>query len=752
MFFHYYLAAPCLLSTLNIKKALHQLGLEQMDSDIFAYLYPSRGEGYDGASYAICMPENESRFLAAVSSKRSEKASEITDRHERGGTVLPEERGALEDTNALVCRFSDLHRTGDGLVIGCASDADIAIQPWPGISRFHLALTFDDDGWPIARDLGSSGGTVITYDGEKGERLSNFPWQLRGPEILKNKALVLNLTDLIQFLLVIPPHDMASADYCCRVAEFRKRTAEPEDLFASLRVYSGAGTQLPTGTHTPLTRSGPIFYKKEIGRGEFGVVTYVWNVTTREKYVLKEPTRDRLTNLELKSWREEARIMRRVSHDHIVAFLGADFSPRPRLRFEFVPGDSLDKQTGISTFESRQILCQLSSGLQYLHEQVPQIAHRDIKPKNILIVSREAGGILVKFADFGLSGAKEILKTCCGSLLWAAPEIYLKIPNPKAAADEIYGVGIDVWSLGLVIAWLECGLPDYEYAWRWDTTAWPRAVLSHVCHYEQTYREQGSDLLYFLLDTMLVEDPDERSPASYCHEAASELLSCDSQIPFLQRIAADDGSKTPRASTGLGVVTSVEGKGSVNGSEASTIRLGEPQSDFLDSLASRGQLRSSGVSPVQSIDYGATDFEEVDPEVQESSSGSTSTGAGADSHTRESMVNGLLWNLEGEDADEAQRNSQQPAEEHGVSFLVRQRLSGDEKVPGNEVQETVGALEIVAELRQSGRKRTWSEDASPSPSLASLFRSFADPLSRVAAHQRRGDERKGLRGQKRSRV
>ena len=614
-----------------------------MDPDIFAYLYPCRGEGYDGASYAISMPENESRFLAAPSSNSSEP-SELADRHERGGTELPEERGVLEKTDALVCRLSDLHRTGDGLTMGCAPSADIPIQPWPGISKFHLALTLDDDGWPIARDLGSSGGTIITYDGEKGERRSNFSWQLRGPEILSNKALVLNLTDLVQFLLVIPPHDIASANYRRRVADFRKRTADPEDLFASLRVFSGPGTRLPTGTNTPLTRSSPISYKKEIGRGQFGVVTYVWNVTTREKYVVKEPTSDRLTTLELMAWKKEARVMHGISHDHIVAFLGAQFSPRPRLKFEFVPGGSLDKQTDISTFENWQILCQLSSGLKYLHKQEPQIAHRDIKPQNILIVFREADGIFVKFADFGLSGAKEVLKTCCGTLLWAAPEIYLKIPDPTAMADEIYSVSVDVWSLGLVIAWVECGLPDYEEAWQKDTTAWIRTVLSHVRYYEQTYREQGSDLLYFLLDTMLVEDPDERSSASYCHEAASELSDCDSRISFLRRIVNDDGSRTPTASTTVGAPASVEQNDTeenTDGSGASTIRLGEPHSDSLDSSGPRTRLGSLGKSIVKSTKHNTTDSEELDQELQEKEalSGAPAPAPGPDAQPRESMVN-----------------------------------------------------------------------------------------------------------------
>ena len=680
-----------------------------MDPDIFALLYPCRGEGYDGASYAISMPENGLRFRGAKASSTGLEPS--ADRQERGETVLPEERGALEKTDALVCRLSDPHRTGTGLVLGCDPNADIVIQPWPGISRSHLALTFDEKGWPIARDLGSSGGTIVTYDEEKGRRRSNFLWQLRGPEILHDQALVLNLTDLVQFLLVIPAHDVVSVDYRRRVAEFHNRTAEPEDLFASLRVLSGPITQLPTGMHTPLTPSIPIFYKKVIGMGRFGVVTYVWNVTTREKYVVKEPMKDRLTSLELRSWKQEARMMHCISHDHIVAFLDYDFSQRPWLKFEFVPGGSLDKQTGISTFESWQILSQLSSALEYLHEQKPQIAHRDIKPENILIASRADDSIFVKFADFGLSGAKEVLTTFCGTLQWAAPEIYLKIPNPVGA--ERYGVVIDVWSLGVVIGWLECGLPKYRKTWEKDTTAWPRAVLSHIQDYEHTYQQQGSDLLYFLLDTMLIEDPGERSSASYCHKAVSELTNCDSRIPFLQRIPNDGGARTARASMGLDTLDSLkvaDSEDSGGDSEASTIRQ-KSQSDSSDKSVSRRQLRSTGDSPVQ--------LTELDNELQEASRGASNPGA--DTWRQESVVHGLLWSVEGEDSSGPRRISQHPAEEHGITSLGRYP-SGDKEAPGDGAQETVEARGTHAQLKQSEGKSTWPEGVRPSISRNFLLR------------------------------
>ena len=122
------------------------------------------------------------------------------------------------------------------------------------------------------------------------------------------------------------------------------------------------------------------------------------------------------------------------------------------------------------------MLYQLSSALEYLYNRNPSIGHRNIKPENILVKIREADGIYIKFVDFGLSKAADVLKTCCGTPLWAAPEIYLKLANPTGAKEDTYSVAVDNWSLGLVVASLECGLPDYEGQDRTDAVAWIRKV------------------------------------------------------------------------------------------------------------------------------------------------------------------------------------------------------------------------------------------------------------------------------------
>lgn len=73
--------------------------------------------------------------------------------------------------------------------------------------------------------------------------------------------------------------------------KFRLSTGDPENLLASLMIQSTQGTRLLSGQQTPSmgSRSRPIFFREEIGKGVFGEVIYVWNLTTKEEYVVKRP-------------------------------------------------------------------------------------------------------------------------------------------------------------------------------------------------------------------------------------------------------------------------------------------------------------------------------------------------------------------------------------------------------------------------------------------------------------------------------
>lgn len=100
-----------------------------------------------------------------------------------------------------------------------------------------------------------------------------------------------------------------------------------------------------------------------------------------------------------------------------------------------------------------QVKCymqQLLSGLQHCHDR--GILHRDIKGSNLLI---DKNGVL-KIADFGLANyfspnKKRPLTSRVVTLWYRAPELLLGATN--------YGVGIDLWSAGCLLAEMFSGKP-----------------------------------------------------------------------------------------------------------------------------------------------------------------------------------------------------------------------------------------------------------------------------------------------------
>ncbi|KAF2844174.1 kinase-like protein, partial [Plenodomus tracheiphilus IPT5] len=387
---------------------------------------------------------------------------------------------------------------------------------------------------------------------------------------------------------------------------------------------------------------------------------------------------------------------------------------------------SLGTCDNLSTFENVQILRQLLSALQYLHGQNPPIGHRDIKPDNILLSYRRSSGIYVKFADFGLAKAADYLKTFCGSLSWAAPEIYNKIPDNKAAADVRYSVAVDIWSLGVVIASQECGLPHYEDSYRTSAVAWIRAVLQHV----EVYKGKGNELLCFLLNTMLVVDPRKRKGAAYCHDEALRLSNCDSRQPFLRRISPG----------GLNRYTSSDTDESDKESDPSTPT--PSVSGIQPSMGHEGatpvEPTAASISPslIASLGYRGTDKVNTILNLTRSGMSEVSGASTLKAQLRLGQDKSLvLWNPEPASfssnhdaaavvADGPQINVR--PQELDISFLIRYYLDG-----GAQDNKPVEVSHVTAgEPRQPGRKRTWPADRSP---LKSVYQSHTDPTQGVAA-------------------
>jgi serine/threonine protein kinase KIN1/2 len=123
--------------------------------------------------------------------------------------------------------------------------------------------------------------------------------------------------------------------------------------------------------------------------------------------------------------------------------------------FEYVNGgqmlDYIISHGRLREKQARKFSRQIASALDYCHRN--SIVHRDLKIENILI--SKTGDI--KIIDFGLSNLfspRNHLKTFCGSLYFAAPELL--------QAKAYLGPEVDVWSFGIVLYVLVCGKVPFD--------------------------------------------------------------------------------------------------------------------------------------------------------------------------------------------------------------------------------------------------------------------------------------------------
>ena len=155
------------------------------------------------------------------------------------------------------------------------------------------------------------------------------------------------------------------------------------------------------------------------------------------------------------SWRSEVKNLLHVQHEHVVTALNFKMEHASWWLFmEYCDGGDLNKFCERSYPDRKgqlTIMYQCTSALNYMHNEVdPPLVHRDIKPNNILMMTR-GHEVIAKIADFGLAkifdcngeGSTHLFTTNCGTDAFKAPELF-------ASAADGWTRAVDVFSLGLV--------------------------------------------------------------------------------------------------------------------------------------------------------------------------------------------------------------------------------------------------------------------------------------------------------------
>ncbi|KAK8970183.1 putative serine/threonine-protein kinase [Platanthera guangdongensis] len=195
----------------------------------------------------------------------------------------------------------------------------------------------------------------------------------------------------------------------------------------------------------------------KIGQGTYSNVYRARDLVNGKIVALKKVRFDSLEPESVRFMAREIHILRRLDHPNVVSLEGlvtSHMSCSLYLVFEYMEHDlaGLACYPGIK-FTEPQVKCymqQLLCGLDHCHTR--GVLHRDIKGSNLLI---DNNGIL-KIADFGLASffdpeQHQLLTSRVVTLWYRPPELLLGATN--------YGVAVDLWSTGCILAELYAGKP-----------------------------------------------------------------------------------------------------------------------------------------------------------------------------------------------------------------------------------------------------------------------------------------------------
>ncbi|KAL0651107.1 hypothetical protein Bca4012_093798 [Brassica carinata] len=289
-----------------------------------------------------------------------------------------------------------------------------------------------------------------------------------------------------------------------------------------------------------IPRKADSFEKLEkIGQGTYSSVYKARDLETSQIVALKKV---RFANMDPDSVRFMAReiiILRRLDHPNVMKLEGlitSRVSGSMYLIFEYMEHDlaGLASTPGVK-FSEAQIKCymkQLLHGLEHCHSR--GVLHRDIKGSNLLLDHNNN----LKIGDFGLANfygdhQKQPLTSRVVTLWYRPPELLF--------GSTDYGVAVDMWSTGCILAELFngkaimpgrteveqlhkifklCGSPSEEY---WKGSKLPHAtVFKPQQPYKrcvaETFKSLPSSALA-LVEVLLAVEPDARGTTAHALES-----------------------------------------------------------------------------------------------------------------------------------------------------------------------------------------------------------------------------------------
>ena len=159
----------------------------------------------------------------------------------------------------------------------------------------------------------------------------------------------------------------------------------------------------------------------------------------------------------LEGFRRECELLEAAKHANVVEFLGVFHQDGSALLVMELMEQTLEKflkeERGNLSQEKQLYICmQVVSGLLFLHQHDPQILHRDLTAKNVLMTK---DGSIAKISDLGQakfrpSSVMYLSTKAPGCLLYMPPECLVETNKSSGAKARFTDKG-DIFSLGVLM-------------------------------------------------------------------------------------------------------------------------------------------------------------------------------------------------------------------------------------------------------------------------------------------------------------
>uniref|UniRef100_A0A7S1F3R7 non-specific serine/threonine protein kinase n=1 Tax=Noctiluca scintillans TaxID=2966 RepID=A0A7S1F3R7_NOCSC len=199
--------------------------------------------------------------------------------------------------------------------------------------------------------------------------------------------------------------------------------------------------------------------KLQLGEGGYGKVFIARDRDFENRRVaVKKVTKT--GSCDLNAVRTEVNVMKDLDHPNICKLLGT-FEEKSTMYFimELCEGgevfDRIITNGFINEKLTADIVGQVVAALAYAHQR--GIAHRDVKPENVVFCSKSVDDTRVKLIDWGLamSFVGTPMRSAVGSFTYAAPEVI------TSSELKEYTAACDAWSTGVLTYVMLSGKPPF---------------------------------------------------------------------------------------------------------------------------------------------------------------------------------------------------------------------------------------------------------------------------------------------------